>query len=490
MKKLLTILALLLVLTMVTSCGGDDPVIGGGGDQPIHGGGEEEFTGAFRFDDVNGECMLVEFYEKNHEGTDVVIPDTYEGKKVTGINGPVFINTNITSLVIPESVEFIPGGLLEGCNKITKLTLPSKGAMAVYDDFSIGGLLFNGEAPESLKEIVINGGEKIAERKFHHCVYIEKITIPACIEEIGYGAFEGCTALSEIVMEEGIKTIGGHAFNSCVSLTEIKFPDTVEFIDYGAFYGCSGLTSIVLPEKLTVIPTYFFEGCTALESITLGANITEICGCAFIDCNAFTTVYFRGTSSDWNKITIDSWMNGPVLDANVYYYSEEGDIFEYVAGNVTWHYDEDGNPVFWEFTLGESLDGKSFAYADSSVSVSDEYWGMILAVKDMGMLEEYFGDDPDHVAIIENSSTKAEYEAGLVGIYAQSANGLSISFSGGKATISIDGQSAMPLEYIEYEGKVYYKLTESIAFYIDSNGNIYEEIATEDFTVNHYYSQQ
>jgi hypothetical protein len=165
-------------------------------------------------------------------------------------------------------------------------------------------------------------------------------------------------------------------------------------------------------------------------------------------------------------------------------------LFDYLDGKINWHYDEEGKAVFWEFELGESLEGKSFAYVDSAITVSDEYWYMIQSVKEMGMLEEMFGDDPEHLAIIENSTTKEEYEAGVVAFYSYAGRGLSISFVEGKATISIDGESATPLEYIEYEGKVYYRLTETIAFYIDSNGNIYEEIVTEDFRINHYYTQE
>jgi hypothetical protein len=183
-------------------------------------------------------------------------------------------------------------------------------------------------------------------------------------------------------------------------------------------------------------------------------------------------------------------MNNSFFDAEVYFYSEDGDIFEYISGNVSWHYGEDGQPEFWNFQLDNTLDGKSFAYTGSSVSITDEYWSMILYTKEMGMVEEVYGDDPTHMEIINNSSTKEEYEAGLLTIYSKAGDGISVSFAEGKATLSEGGESATPLEYIEYEGAVYYTLTESLAFYVGADGCIYEEISTEYFTVKHYYIQQ
>ena len=323
MKKLTLFLSFAIILSLsllLTSCDITD-FIGGGHevDGPIYGGGEEEFTEAFRFEEINGGYMLVEYYEKNHDGTDVVIPETYNGHKITGINGPVFTNSNITSLVIPASVEFIPGSLLEGCTTIRKLTLPANGCIAVNDDFSIGQTLFNAEAPESLVEVIINGGSRIGDRKFHDCVYIEKITISGDVEEIGYGAFENCISLRSIVIEEGVAVIGGHAFHNCTALDSIHLPESIETIDYGAFYGCSNLKELTLPEKITNIPTYFFEGCTSLKSISFGESVTNIGGCAFMGCSAFETVYFSGSREAWEKIVIDDYCNDYLINAEKYF---------------------------------------------------------------------------------------------------------------------------------------------------------------------------
>ena len=496
-RRIFTIIAVALMLLSLifsmTACDGgstDDPIKGGG--EHIQGGGyvEPENTEPFRFDETDGGYMLVEFFPENYSGKDVVIPSTYKGKPVIGINGPVFENADITSLVIPDTVKFLPSTLLAGCTTIQSLTLPACEPVSVSDDFSIGQTFFDGEAPASLKVVTITSGEKIGDRKFHDCKYIEKIVVKGDVKEIGYAAFAGCTSLTEIVIEEGVKTIKGDVFDGCTALESVELPKGVTLEEGGLFRGCTALKSFVIPDNMTVIPTYFFEDCTSLKTVIIGSSVTKISASAFYGCTALESVYFCGSSRDWSNVIVEEWMNNSFFDAEVYFYSEEGDIFEYISGNVSWHYGEDGQPEFWSFQLDNTLDGKSFAYTGSSVSITDEYWSMILYTKEMGMVEEVYGDDPTHMEIINNSTTKEEYEAGLLTIYSKAGDGISVSFAEGKATLSEGGESATPLEYIEYEGAVYYTLTESLAFYVGADGGIYEEISTEYFTVKHYYIQQ
>ena len=49
-----------------------------------------------------------------------------------------------------------------------------------------------------------------------------------------------------------------------------------------------------------------FEGCTGLTSITIPKSVTEIGRGAFSDCPLLNDVYYDGTKSDWEKITIGS----------------------------------------------------------------------------------------------------------------------------------------------------------------------------------------
>ncbi|MBQ9735062.1 MAG: leucine-rich repeat domain-containing protein [Clostridia bacterium] len=147
----------------------------------------------------------------------------------------------------------------------------------------------------------------------------------------------------------GCESIGDSAFQLCTSLTSITIPDSVTSIGSTAFYGCSNLTSITIPDSVTSIGSMAFGGCTQLTSVVIGNGVTRISWSAFGSCSKLTNVYYKGTATDWNGISIDSMDNGNLTDATRYYYVEnENDVP--ADGGKYWHYDENGNIVVWNTT--------------------------------------------------------------------------------------------------------------------------------------------
>jgi hypothetical protein len=81
--------------------------------------------------------------------TDIVIPSSYEGLPVTKIYGQGFMyQTQITSMIIPESGTFIVGGAFFYCTGLTSITLPSGITDIGADTFtyctSLTNITFNG----------------------------------------------------------------------------------------------------------------------------------------------------------------------------------------------------------------------------------------------------------------------------------------------------------------------------------------------------------
>ena len=176
----------------------------------------------------------------------------------------------------------------------------------------------------------------IEDQAFMSNTHMTAIAIPASVESIGSGVFEGCTFLSAVTFEPGsklseikqdafytpfsfpltsieipanVKTIGENAFGNCQSLSTITFGSgsILSTIEKGAF-GITAIESIEIPASVKTMGSNVFSGCDNLQTIYIGtAEIpTEWdpdwkagCNAKVINSNG-QTVYFKYT------VTFDS----------------------------------------------------------------------------------------------------------------------------------------------------------------------------------------
>jgi len=112
-------------------------------------------------------------------------------------------------------------------------------------------------------------------------------------------SYIGGIAIPETLGGYPVVVIGENAFEEC-SMRTVIIPDTVESIGDEAFYWCESLRSVTIPTSLTYI----------------GYD-------AFMLCGELEEVYYRGTETQRNKMTIKRGN----------FYLEEG-----LLGDVVWHY--------------------------------------------------------------------------------------------------------------------------------------------------------
>lgn len=298
---------------------------------------EREYSKGLAFELSEDEKSYIVTGIGECEDSELWIPKTHEGLPVTRIKQNAFYDcTQLTEVIVPNSVTGIEVAAFYGCYNIESISLPFVGAGDVGTDpyalphlfgiifgnseyansyevkqyFSIEGTEYSRifYLPNALKEVIITDGE-LKGAEFYNCNKIEKIIVESEITALPNTVFFNCTGLKEVTLPDSIESIGDYAFAICSSLTSIKLPaelktigadafylnralTTVEFNDKletiggGAFHFCDLLDNVILPEGLKVIKDNAFGLCYALKTIELPSTLETLGGRVFYLCSA------------------------------------------------------------------------------------------------------------------------------------------------------------------------------------------------------------
>ena len=226
----------------------------------------------------------------------------------------------------------------------TALTLPASFTAyngTLVEKYEIAERAFYGCT--ALKSVTIpESVTGIGDYAFTYCEGLTSIIIPDSVTSIGNGAFGYCTGLTSVTIGNGVQSMGVEAFAYCFGLTSVTIGSGVTSIGESTFGGCINLASIVIPNGVTSIGGIAFAYCNSLTSIIIPESVTSIGDMAFAECNTLKAVYYRGTATQWQAVTIGS---DPFMSTTtVYCYSETPPTD---TGNY-WHFDTDGvTPVKW-----------------------------------------------------------------------------------------------------------------------------------------------
>lgn len=265
---------------------------------------------------------------------------------------------------------------------------------------------------------------------------------------------------------------------------------TGQFERGDAFKNNTTITSVTFNSNPTTIGRHAFNGCTNLKEIIFNSSDVTVEFDAFKDCVNLENVFYKGTQEQWKNLSIDKQNNEHLINATKYYYSETQPTgVDYLNDNKTWHFDDNNHAVLWAVNFTNYVDDKSFAYSHSEVKLSDEYWAMLKEAQAQNVLDVLFDNDATQIEMVTSSATKTEYETKFAAWYGTTTGSQAVvSFTDGKASTALSGVSVQ-VDYIEVNGEIYNTSKKEKIFTFDSaNNTVYEELATEYYTVRHVYA--
>lgn len=280
-----------------------------------------------------------------YEGTDtnIVVPDTIDGRKVTVLGNSTFQYctqaSDIESVTLPDSLTTIEKNAFYNCEKLKSVTIPqnvsSIGLAAFVEGLSESSLTEIKVDPENpyfsekdgvvfskdgTKLIVFPSGRSgdyqipdgtvsVGDYAFYYCVNVSSITVPGSVRSLGEGAFGNCSSLTKAVLNEGLEEIGEYAFQSSSGIRDIIIPASVKSVGKNGLRLSSECRIRVLSTDTVWADDAFRDSAliAGKKDSTL-QKYAENHGCTFVELSADNRIPLQ---NEWfEQITSDYEYNG------------------------------------------------------------------------------------------------------------------------------------------------------------------------------------
>lgn len=191
---------------------------------------------------ANGYSVVVKNGARSEISGSVTIPMRYGGEEIGRLGAGAFRNcTNITEVIVPDTVEFIYNNAFNGCTSLEKVVLPD--GLRQLSSYVFDGC-------EKLKEVNFPGGGKLYS--IYADIFRDSPLMQAQLEQDGAGnyywgtAFLGKTAFvtgkrvedsetESLTVRDGTTVAAGWSFYYMTALKEVTFPDSVKYLPGSVF---------------------------------------------------------------------------------------------------------------------------------------------------------------------------------------------------------------------------------------------------------------
>ena len=263
------------------------------------------------------------------DDTDVVIPE-YDGGKEYGVWNYAFgFDTEITSVIIPDSVTSIGDYAFFECTSLTSIVIGDSVT-------SIGDFAF---AMCHLRTVTIpDSVTSIGDAAFLGCISLTSVVIGESVTSISDSAFILDNSIIEVINKSSLDIVAGSISNGYVasnakyivtdgSPSGIKIEGDYVFYDNGTdVYLVKYLgndTEVTLPEydggKEYAIFGYAFDIVdNEITTINIPNSVTIFDEYAFYNCSSLTNINFEGTIEQWNDIEKNSHWDYTLGEYTIY----------------------------------------------------------------------------------------------------------------------------------------------------------------------------
>ena len=264
----------------------------------------DDFIHSYEISD-DGQSVIIDRVSWRWAG-EVIIPEEIEGKKVRTIAYQCFADcSNVTKIVLPDTITSIEGNAVRRCSRITEINLPKSLKTIGTGAFSQCSGLTNLVIPD--------GVTSIGEQVFNGCTFLETITFGQSLTTLAYNVFRFCTNLNEIIFKGDAPTLT--IFTAGVANEHPHFDDL----------GTSESATVIAKRSATGFGTSF--GLLPVKYIDMVDPIRPSFQSQFSRIDS-TRVAFSFPSEIGKKYTIQSstdLINWEPIEANI---SGTGDIIE------------------------------------------------------------------------------------------------------------------------------------------------------------------
>lgn len=219
-------------------------------------------------------CQIAKM--KNISGT-LIIPATVsdgtgEFTVVSLVNGAFYLNKNLNSVVLPNTITKIPLQAFNACSALSSVKL--------------------GDSVTT-----------IGPASFSDCTSLRTIELPDCVSAINATAFKGCSSLSVINIPASLVSIGDYAFSN-TRITSFLSNEALSTIGNNAFANCTYLRNVYLGHGVTSVGSDVFKNCINLKKLVCPEGLFSYAPYGYMLAYNDTMIFEDGLIYDSDKSTI------------------------------------------------------------------------------------------------------------------------------------------------------------------------------------------